>query len=213
MTSGFALYTFVTLFAMLNPVEAGAAFATLAAHRTAQEQRSIALRASVVAGIILLGFGVAGEALFKALGISLAAFRIAGGLLLLKVGFDMVFAQNTDTSQAEDSKHVAHPSSDPAVFPLAIPIITGPGALTAIVTLLSKPKNDMESYAFIFAAAVVVLILTYFAMIGSESLTKVLGSTGIDAVGRVVGVVVAALAVQLIIDGVLEVWNTATRGA
>jgi multiple antibiotic resistance protein len=208
MSSGLTLYAFVTLFAMLNPVEAAAAFATLTTGRTPQGKHAIALRASIVAGVILLGFGLIGRFLFDALGISLAAFRIAGGLLLLKVAFNMVFAVQTDTDQAEDAKASPHPSGDPSVFPLAIPIITGPGALTAIVTLFGKTHGDPMIYLAISIIALIVMFLVYFAMVGSESITKVLGTTGVDATGRLVGIIVAAIAIQLVIDGGYEVLKT-----
>ena len=208
MSTSFTLYAFVTLLAMLNPVEAAAAFATLTGDRSRADQRGIAVRATLVAGIILIGFGLIGRFLFEALGITLSAFRIAGGLLLLKVGVNMVFAQQTDTSQAEDSKAVPHPSGDPAVFPLAIPIITGPGALTAIVTLFGRTDGNPMVYLEICIVAVVVLLLTYLAMVGSESITRVLGKTGVDATGPLVGIIVAAIAVQLMIDGIFAVLKT-----
>jgi len=205
MSTSFALYAFVTLLAMLNPVEAAAAFATLTNDRTEPDKHSIALRATLVAGVILIGFGLIGKFLFEALGITLAAFRIAGGLLLFKVAVNMVFAKQTDTSQAESSKADPHPSGDPAVFPLAIPIITGPGALTAIVTLFGRTHEDPMVYIIICLIALAVLLLTYLAMVGSESITKYLGTTGVDATGRLVGIIVAAIAVQLIIDGGYDV--------
>jgi multiple antibiotic resistance protein len=207
MSFGFSLYAFVTLLAMLNPVEAAAAFATLTPDQSIAGKRAIALRASIIAGVILLGFGLIGAFLFEALGITFAAFRIAGGLLLLKVAVNMVFAQETDTAQAEDSKTSPHPSGDPAVFPLAIPIITGPGALTAIVTLFGKTHGDPMIYLLISAIALVVMLLVYFAMVGSDAITRVLGTTGVDATGRLTGIIVAAIAVQLVIDGVYEVFK------
>ncbi|MGH7706443.1 MAG: MarC family protein [Vulcanimicrobiaceae bacterium] len=205
----FLFYTFVTLLAMINPIEAAAAFDSLTAGAAPERQRAIALRSTIVAGVILLGFGLAGAALFKALGISLPAFRIAGGLLLLKVAFNMVFAQQTDSQEASDAKAAARPATDPSVFPLAIPIITGPGALTAIVTLFGKAHNEPLVYLAIALIAVVVMAVTYATMRGSQAITKVLGTTGVDAIGRLVGIVVAAIAIQLVIDGVAEI----TRGA
>ena len=133
------------------------------------------------------------------------AFKIAGGLLLLKVGFDMVFAQQTASQQAS-SKTEPVTKSDPSVFPLAIPIISGPGALTAGVTLISRAHEHqvLADIAFV-AIALVVFALTYLAMRGSEKITKVLGPTGVDATGRLVGIIVAALAVQMIVNGVGEI--------
>jgi multiple antibiotic resistance protein len=196
------LYFFVTLIAIVNPISSAAAFATLTDADSPKEQLRIARRAAIVAAITLIAFAFAGEALLEALGVEIGAFKIAGGLLLLKVGFDMVFAERTHRQVADDAKTDAPPTPDPSVFPLAIPLITGPGALTASVALL-HPAEGRQANALIFVVvALVVITITYFSMIGAEKLTKRFGQTGIDAVGRVVGIVVAAIAVQMIVNGV-----------
>lgn len=202
MTFGTILYIFVTLLAMINPVEAAAAFATLTEGRAAGVQAAIARRASIVSFGILVVFGFLGEALLHALGVSIPAFEIAGGLLLLKVGFNMVFAEKTDSETADSAKTTTAAASDPSVFPLAIPIITGPGALTASVTLVSQAHDQWLAYGVLVLCAVVVFGITWIAMLGAQWLTKVLGRTGVDATGRIVGIIVAAIAVQLIINGV-----------
>lgn len=198
-------YSFVTLLAMVNPIEAAGAFASLTIGRPAQEQARIALRATIVAGAILLGFGLIGNALLSALGISLAAFKIAGGLLLLRVGFNMVFAKETDSDTADAAK-AGVIKSDPSVFPLAIPIISGPGALTAIVAIVGKAHADpLAGLISIPIITIFVFALTYVAMRGSSVLSKVLGKTGIEATSRIVGIIVAAIAVQLVINGGSEI--------
>lgn len=206
---GEAFYVFVTLIAMLNPIEAAAAFATLTEGRSAQEQAQIARRATVVAGIALIAFAFAGEALLGALGVKIGAFKIAGGLLLLKVGFDMVFAEKTDT-QAADSAKASGEATDPSVFPLGIPIITGPGALTASVALVNPtPGHDLLNGWTFVVAAVVAMVVTYLFMRGATQLTRIFGRTGVDAVGRIVGIIVAAIAVQLVVDGVSNLTSLA----
>lgn len=202
MTFATVLYMFVTVLAMINPVEAAAAFATLTEGRSAEALAAIARRASVVSFGIFVVFGFLGEALLHALGVSIPAFEIAGGLLLLKVGFNMVFAENTDSETADSAKATVTHASDPSVFPLAIPIITGPGALTASVTLVSQARDQWLAYGVLVACAVVVFAMTWIAMRGAQSLTRVLGRTGVDATGRIVGILVAAIAVQLIVNGV-----------
>jgi multiple antibiotic resistance protein len=203
------LYAFVTLLAMVNPVEAAAAFATLASGRSPGQQAQIALRATVAGFAILLAFGFAGEALLRALGVSIQAFMIAGGLLLLKIAFNMVFAEKTDKETA-DAEKVRAPQSDPSIFPLAIPIISGPGALTAAVTLINHAHQNVAMSDLLFiAVALVVFVLTYLAMRGAEGLTKVLGPTGVDATGRIVGIIVAAIAVQMVVNGVVQLLHGA----
>jgi multiple antibiotic resistance protein len=202
---GEAFYVFITLLAMLNPIEAAAAFATLTEGRTPEEQANIARRATIIAGVALLVFGFVGEALLNALGVQIGAFKIAGGLLLLKVGFNMVFDEKTDRQTADQTKRLPVPPADPAVFPLAIPIITGPGALTASVALVFPSSDHRVLNAGIFVAvAIVVFAITYVFMRGSQTLTRVFGVTGVDAIGRIVGIIVAALAVQIVINGISD---------
>jgi multiple antibiotic resistance protein len=202
------LYAFVTLLAMVNPVEAAAAFATLTEGRAHADQARIALRATVAGCAILLAFAFGGDALLRALGVSLPAFKIAGGLLLLKVGFNMVFAEKTDRDAANTAKAAA-PASDPAIFPLAIPIITGPGALTAAVTLVTSAHDAqiVLTDATFLGITLVVFAITYVTMRGAEQLNRVLGPTCVDATGRLVGIIVAAIAVQMVINGVAGVTN------
>jgi multiple antibiotic resistance protein len=203
-----AFYIFVTLIALINPISASAAFATLTEDCTSKEQSRIATRAATVAAITLIAFAFAGEALLGVLGIQIGAFKIAGGLLLLKVGFDMVFAERTHRQMADSAKTSDPPPVDPSVFPLAIPIITGPGALTASVALVNPTDTNHITNAVIFIiVALIVLAITYASMLAAEKLTQRFGQTGIDAVGRVVGIVVAAIAVQMIVNGVAGLTN------
>ena len=207
-----ALYSFVTLVAMVNPIEAAGAFASLTGDKTSQQRHTIALRATLLAAGILVGFGLVGEALLRALGISIEAFQIAGGLLLLRVAFNMVFAKETDNDTADDAKSRPQPSSDPSVFPLAIPIITGPGALTAIVTIVGNGRaHPWIAYPTIAVIIAAVFGLTYLAMRVSGALSTFLGRTGIDATSRVVGIIVAAIAVQLVIDGAGQISHSLVR--
>jgi multiple antibiotic resistance protein len=199
------------MLAMVNPVEAAAAFATLTSGRSPDEQAKIALSSTIVGCAILLGFGFAGEALLRALGVSIQAFQIAGGLLLLKIAFNMVFAEKTDSETANAEKTRAQ-ANDPSVFPLAIPIISGPGALTAAVTLINHAHQNiaMADLEFVLVT-LVVFALTYLAMRGAEGLTKVLGPTGVDASGRLVGIIVAAIAVQMVVNGTLQLMHPAVQ--
>jgi multiple antibiotic resistance protein len=201
------VYDFVTLLAVVNPVEAAAAFALLTAGESPQQKVAVAIRSSIVALIILVGFGFAGEGLLSALGIGFPAFRIAGGLLLLRVGFNMVFAKETGTDRlAPDERVQATRGDDPSVFPLAIPLITGPGALTTVVAIMSKRHESAVEVTFVVAICVVVMVITLASMLASRMLTRILGATGINAVGRVMGIIVAAIAIQLVIDGVQAVF-------
>ncbi len=197
--TAYVFYVFVTLLAMINPIEAAATFATVTEDDSIEKKKQIALKSTIVAGAILIAFGFIGDGLLQALGISFAAFRIAGGLLLLRVGFNMVFAE----SPARGDERGA-PQADPTVFPLAIPIITGPGALTAIVTLMTQTHDAPMKVVGLVAIATVVMAITYVAMRGAGALQRVLGESGVDALGRIVGIIVAAIAIQIVVDGVKE---------
>ncbi|MGP6157184.1 MAG: MarC family protein [Vulcanimicrobiaceae bacterium] len=205
-------YDFITLLAVINPIEAAATFATLTGRRSAAEQVQIARRASVTALAILVVFGFVGGGLLTALGIGFPAFRIAGGLLLFCVGFKMVFARETGTQElsADEQAHAVS-TDDPSVFPLAIPIITGPGALTTIVALMSKRHEAPLEYVGVVVISVVVLFITYWTMREARWLTKAFGPSGINAVGRIMGIIVAAIAIQLILDGLVEVFPILNR--
>jgi len=203
-----AFYVFVTLIALINPISVAAAFATLTESFSSAEQMQIAKRATIVAAVALIAFAFAGEALLGALGVKIGAFKIAGGLLLLKVGFDMVFAEKTNRQVADKAKAIAPPASDPAVFPLAIPLITGPGALTAGVALVNPTDTHHYLNAGIFTVvALVVVGVNYAFMLAAEKLTARIGQTGIDALSRIVGIVVAAIAVQLVVNGIAALTN------
>jgi multiple antibiotic resistance protein len=208
---GEAIYVFVTLIALVNPISAAAAFATLTEGRTPQEQAQIAKRAAIIALVALIVFGFIGEALLRVLGVEIGAFKIAGGLLLLKIGFDMVFAERTHGHTARAAKEAAAPV-DPSVFPLAIPIITGPGALTASVALITPtPEHQFLNGGIFLAVAVIVVAIVYLSMRAAQQLTRWFGETGIDAVGRIVGIIVAAIAVQLVVNGVGSLTNLTIR--
>ena len=198
-------YTFVTLLVIINPVEAAATFDTLTSGYDAGGKARIALRSTIVAFAILIVFGFVGDALLTALGIGFPAFRIGGGLLLLKVGFNMVFAQ------PDAGKSASAPRADPSVFPLAIPIICGPGALTVIVTLMTRTHGSPMQVVDLVVIAVIVMALTYVTMRASLALTRWLGATGVDAIGRVMGIIVTAIAIQIIVEGVATLMPTIVK--
>lgn len=202
-----AFYYFVTLVALINPISAAAVFVAVTEGRSPAEETAIAWRASLVAAITLIAFAFAGQALLDALGVKIGAFKIAGGLLLLKVAFNMVFADRDEHPALKCAKQSPH-LTDPSVFPLAIPMITGPGALTASVVLLSAATGNRIVHDLIFVVvALVVIAITYVSMRASETLVKWFGETGIDAISRIVGIIVAAIAVQLVINGIVNLTN------
>ncbi|WP_457637295.1 MarC family protein [Oceanithermus sp.] len=191
----------LTLFVVMDPVGLAPVFIALAGNSPADEQRRMARRAVLIAGGVLLTFALAGPALLGYLGISLDAFRIAGGLLLFKIAVDMVFAHRQ--RETEEEKAEASLRDDISVFPLAIPLLAGPGAMTSVMILTAEAGAVSGGLFIVLAAVALVLLLAYLALAASGRLAKMLGQTGVNVVTRVLGVLLSALAVQYVADGVL----------
>jgi multiple antibiotic resistance protein len=200
----------VTLLVTVDPIGVAPMFAALTAEHTAAERRRMALRGVAVAAGVLLGFALCGEMLLGALGIELAAFRIAGGVLLLLLSIDMVMVRHsglrttTETEEKESGER-----ADISVFPLAIPLTAGPGAMTSVVLLMGQAGGDLGRAALVLGELALVLLLTLACFLGAGRLMKLLGITGVNVVTRVSGLLLAALAVQFVIDGVLAVVHAA----
>jgi len=196
---------FTTYFATIGPVGVSAMFAALTVSANARARRSMAVRGTIIAGIILLGFAVIGEYLLTGLGISLAALRISGGILLLLIGIDKVFARsNSGSATISAERQEAETKDDISVFPLATPLLAGPGSMGATMLLMADVKGDLSQQATVVAALVAILLLTLLALLSASKLQKMLGVTGMHVVGRVMGVLLSALAVQFILDGIAQ---------
>jgi multiple antibiotic resistance protein len=198
-----AAVAFTTFFATISPIEAAAMFAAMTAHGTVSHRRAMALRGCLIAGGIMLAFALFGELLLSALGISLAALRTAGGILLLLIGIDMVFARSSGgRSTTEDETEEAGQKEDISVFPLATPLIAGPGAMGAAILLMANAEGHWQHQAVIVGSLLLVLLMTYVALLGASYIQKILGVTGLHVISRIFGVLLSALAVQFIFDGI-----------
>lgn len=194
--------TFVTLFVIADPIGTAAIFLALASGYTDQQVRATAIKASVIAAGLMLLFGIAGGHLIPLLGISLPAFRIAGGLLLFVTAFRMVMGQREKQRSRESG--VNNPDSDNediAVFPLAIPLLCGPGCMTASILLMEKPDH-IGGQMQVGAAMIAVQVVSFLALRYAPRLNKIIGSTGTSILARVMGVLLAAMAIQFIADGI-----------
>lgn len=197
------LSTFVTLFVTIGPIETAAVFAGLTAGVHRPERGRLAARSVLIAGTVLVLFALGGRAMLVLLHISLPAFRVAGGALLFLQALTLTFSSPGLSSISDQEKQDARLPGDIAVFPLAFPLIAGPGSLSAVV-LLSGRGDDWLDVGALLAMLFTCLLLTYFALIAAERLVNWLGRTGADVVGRISGVLLAALAVQFIFDGLKE---------
>lgn len=196
------IYAFVTLIVIIDPVGTATLFAGLTHDWTPAERRGSAKQGVLVAGLLLVAFAFGGEFLLRALGISLAALRVAGGILLFLLATDMVLARPSGfrgitLREREEATH----RDEIAVFPLAFPLIAGPGALTSVVLLMGAAHGPAEIGGVVLAGGV-TLGLTYLALLAATRLVAVLGVTGTNVIGRVLGVVLAALAAQFVLDGI-----------
>ena len=198
-----AVVAFTTLFATIGPIDAAAVFAALTPDSTPRQRRSTAVRGALIATVILVLFALLGKSLLAGLGISLAALRTAGGILLLLIGIDMVFARpsgSTSTTPAETQE--ATLKQDIAVFPLATPLIAGPGAIGAVILLMANVEGNLLLQGVILLTLLAVLLLTFLALLGAGQIQRLLGVTGLHVISRIFGVLLSALAVQFIFDGV-----------
>ena len=200
--AGLALATF---FATIGPLDVAAMFAVLTANQTDQQRRTTAIRGTLIGAGILLTFALVGEFLLARLGISLAALRAAGGILLLLIGIDMVFARSSGgTSTTDDEAEEAIAKTDISVFPLATPLIAGPGAMGAAILLMADQEGDITGQVIVIGSLLAIILLTYISLLLSGRIQRVLGVTGMHVITRVMGVLLTALAVQFIFDGIKQ---------
>jgi multiple antibiotic resistance protein len=179
-------------------------FATLTEGANAAYRKRMAIKSVIVAGMIIIGFALSGAAFLEGMGISIDSFRIFGGLLLFLVALEMVFARESGTRTSTDEQAESRRRADISVFPLAFPFMSGPGALTTIL-LWFGPVSAVDQpalFAALLAAAVLVLLISLVMMLGAGPLMRILGATGTNVANRLLGVVLGALAVQFIVDGI-----------
>ncbi|MEG3180960.1 MarC family protein [Sphingomonas sp. LT1P40] len=193
---------FATLFVVIDPPGCAPIYAGLTKGATQAQQRAMAIRAAMIASAILLVFALVGEALLRTLGISLDAFRIAGGIMLFIIALEMVFEKRQERREDRAEKVRQTPEvEDVSVFPMAMPMIAGPGSIATIMLLVSRAEGPAET-AVVFGALALVLILTLAALLAAGPLMRLLGAKIESVITRLLGVLLAALAIQFVIDGV-----------
>jgi multiple antibiotic resistance protein len=196
------LNAFATLFVVIDPIGLLPLFLVLTAGYDAASRRRIALRGMAIAAIILFAFALVGGELLALLGITLPAFRVAGGLMLLWIAFEMVFERRTDrrTRSAEEIAR-QEPADDISVFPLAIPLLSGPGAITSVMLLMGRHEGLLLYQAAVLLVLAFVLALCVLIFLLAGPIERLLGRTTTNVVSRLLGILLAALAVQYVLDG------------
>ena len=198
--TAFLITAFVTMFVVIDPIGLAPLFVALTQGMSDSARRRIALRATFTGVLILLASAAFGEALLGFIGISMPAFRVAGGILLFLTALDMLFERRTkrreDQSEGSEEDH----REDPSVFPLAIPLIAGPGAIASVILLMGQRPGIEGTVMVLGVTGLVLLIVLGFFMI-SGPIERALGKTGITVVTRLLGMLLAALSVQFVLDG------------
>jgi len=197
------LSALAVLFVIIDPPGCAPIFATLTKGTSRKHQNIMAFKSVIIAAVILFGFAYVGEFLFAKLGISLDALRIAGGIMLFIIGLNMVFEKRTEKrkGRAEDVLEEIDDPEDISVFPMGIPMIAGPGTMGSLLIFMSEAQNQSQEWA-ILAALAVTLLITFFSFLIAGPLMKLMGESFTEVLTRVLGVLLATLAVQFVIDGI-----------
>ncbi|GLQ35482.1 UPF0056 inner membrane protein [Amylibacter marinus] len=196
----FYITSFVTLFLIIDPLGLLPMYISVTQGFT-RKRNGIGLRACVISAILLAVFAMAGEKVLSFIGIGMPAFRISGGLLLFLTAVEMLFNKRSQRreEQSEDEER-----DDPSVFPLATPLIAGPGSMAAVILLSGETSTEFNATLIVMAAMVTVLILTYLFFMMAGAAERMLGKTGINVITRLMGLLLAALSVQFVVDGVKD---------
>ncbi len=205
------LVTFGSVFAIVDPFAALPIFIAMTGDRPEAERRRIALRASVTCLAVLVVFGAAGSLIMSFFSISLPAFKIAGGILLFGVGLEMLRAKPSPTRSTAEEETEAQQKEDVAIIPLGLPLLAGPGAIATVMVLAGKAES-LPKRGAVFASVIVVSLLTLAILRSAAFVVRWLGKTGINLIGRIMGLILAATAVQFVIDGVREAFPKVLGG-
>ncbi|MFT5032378.1 MAG: multiple antibiotic resistance protein [Bermanella sp.] len=201
----YAAVALTTFFATIGPIDVAAMFAALTVAVPRRKRCKIAAKACAIALCVLIVFALIGRFILDSLGISLAALQAAGGILLLLIAIDMVFARQsgaTRTTIEEDNEAIE--KHDIAVFPLATPLIAGPGAIGATLLLMAEAHGDIAHQAIIVSSLALIIAVTFVSMLMASEINRFLGVTGIQVITRILGIVLSALAVQFLFDGIAQ---------
>lgn len=203
---------FITFMVIVDPPGNAPIFASLTTDASATQRRRMAIRASIVAWCILLFFALLGDPMLKALGISLAAFRIAGGIMLFMIALDMVFEKRTERREKRAEEIEGTPEAeDVSIFPMAIPMIAGPGTIAAVMLYAGRAENSTE-WLIVMGAMTLVILITLLALLAAGPLMRLVGDKVEAMITRLLGVILAALAAQFVVDGLVRSFPALSPG-
>lgn len=200
----FVAAAFATAFTIIDPIGMIPMTLGSTARMSPQRRNQVIDQAVGVAAGVILFMGVVGRIILDYLGITLPAFTIAGGILLFLIAIDMLFARPTGAKRTDAEEREAAEGENPAVFPLAVPMIAGPGTIATVLLLVNLSRGNRAELFVVAAAYVVALVVTWLCMRGSSLLLRVIGKTGIHVISRILGIILAALAVQFVLNGIAQ---------
>ena len=204
-----ALTAFATFFAVIGPIDSAVLVASLTPNMSRAERRAVSIKAVSIATVIILLFALVGEPILRRLGVSLAALQTAGGIILFMIALDMTLSKRASPSvltlkESTEAENKAEAHAEIAVFPLATPLLAGPGAMTGAIVLAANTKGDAALLAAVVVGILAVMILTLALLLVAQEVHRVIGVTARKVIVRVFGVLLAALAVQMIFNGISD---------
>ena len=202
-----ALTAFTTFFAVIGPIDTAVLLASLTPNMTAAERRAISVKAVFIATLIVLTFALFGQPILTQLGVSIAALQTAGGIILFAIALDMTLAKrpgpaSLSVKESEEAETKAERHAEIAVFPLATPLLAGPGAMTSAIVLAAGTKGDLKLLGAVVAAIIAVMLVTLGLLLAAQEIHQLIGLTARKVIVRVFGVLLAAIAVQSIFNGI-----------
>jgi multiple antibiotic resistance protein len=199
----FSVLALSSIFFLVDPFAALPTFLAVTAGVDARRRRKMAWKASVTAMVVLSAFAVAGQYIFKMFGITLPAFEIAGGIILLLIGLDMLEAKRSPTQESREEAAEAALKEDAGIVPLGIPMLAGPGAITSVMVLVGQAQTHWQMLA-ILAAILITAAICYLVLGNSDRVARALGETGVRILVRIMGLLLVALAVQYFVNGMAD---------
>jgi multiple antibiotic resistance protein len=199
----YTLVCFGSLFSIVDPFAAVPIFLALAGGHDVTSQRGSALRAALTCFVVLSAFAAGGAVIFAFFGITIPAFKVAGGILLFAVGLEMMRAKHSGTRSTSEERHEAETKDDVGIIPLGLPLLSGPGAIATVMVLVGKSKSFDQRFG-VHVAIFAVSLVTFLILRSAALVGRVLGTTGINVIGRIMGLILAASSVQFVIDGLRE---------
>lgn len=196
----FFIGAFVSLFTIINPFSTASVFHALSKENTKKKNRRTAKRAVFISIIILVFFVFAGDSLLKSFNISLDAFKIASGILVLGIGYNMIYKGNRHFRNPEEKKH-AEEKEDISIIPLAIPMLSGPGAMATALVLMENANGNPIFILSIISSIIIICIIAYFLLIRAHLIDKYIGKTGINVIDKILGLIVLVIGIQFILSG------------